>query len=73
MTAKLIGKESIQINMTLKQLESIFAALDSCADVAEHTQSKIYNNIGKTERALQTARYKAQSKQLIKERTCIGY
>lgn len=56
MKAKRIGKKSVQITMTLTQLDSVFAALDSCSDCGT---SGIYSDIPKTDNALLKATRKA--------------
>jgi hypothetical protein len=62
MKAKLIGKNSVQVTMTLRQAESMDALVDSVMEHMSYTESKSYNDAIKAGEAFMTAVYRAKTK-----------
>lgn len=65
MKVKTVGKNSVQITMTLQQLETLQAALDSVSDLVGHGGGG-YDDVPKLERALSHAIRKNNFDQLVK-------
>ncbi len=59
-------KKTVIIEMTIGQLDSIFAALDSVSSLGVEDLGHVYSDIPKVETALGRARYVAERKLLKK-------
>ncbi len=67
MKANRVGKNSVEIRMSLSQLNSILAAIDSCCETHAHTENNVYADVPVLSEALSKAIHQMNNREAGKK------